>query len=427
MTSYIPHHDRPPHYASLPTPPYQQGRQTPRYASPDPGTSNSRLPLDHRHKMSDSENGSEEYYGDTTPPPGASHSNGSPSGGNGIGGGGSYMPRQRHDHGDNQGEGDDGGAGPSRKRARPEEEYQRAEYGHQEYQHEEQRYNSHGHGHGHGHQPQPHLTGSIFNISPRNPFTAVVGDFILAHASGLDNVEIEIKLGTLMTPSDPSGMQQPRRVRMPAQSEMIVPPDYPLGPFQSTMHPHQYRALNNLLNSAVQGSQQLPRSEGRVQFSRSKLNDSFYGSGGSRGGGKVRVSRDRDTGRVVEGGVIKKRRVADMNVYCPNMPFDWRISVNVEEPHDMPSGAPSMTRDKDRACYRHQVCQVDLTHVMSKPLDDPNARSTSSFEIEIEITDVPSLIREGQAGSDRFDEILQNVLDTARMLIKNSEPAPSGH
>ncbi|WVF70428.1 hypothetical protein IAT40_005218 [Kwoniella sp. CBS 6097] len=415
MTSYIPHHDRPPHYATLPTPQYHQGRETPRYASPDLGT------YHHQRQMSDSDNGSEDYYGDATPPPAAEERerNGSTSG---NGGGGSYVPRQRLDHTEEQGD----GGGPSRKRARQEEEEYREEeeYGNHHQQQQQQHYVPEEQQYGRG--QQPHLTGSIFNISPRNPFTAVVGDFIMAHASGLDNVEIEIKLGTLMTPTDPSGMQQPRRVRMPAQSEMIVPPDYPLGPFQSTMHPHQYRVLNNLLNSAVQGSQQLPRSEGRVQFSRSKLNDSFYGLGGNRGG-KVRVSRDRETGRVVEGGVIKKKRIADLNVYCPNMPFDWRISVNVEEPYDMPTGAPSMTRDKDRACYRHQVCQVDLTHVMSKPLDDPNARSTSSFEIEIEIIDVPTLIREGQAGSDRFDEILQNVLDTARMLIKNCEPAPGGH
>ncbi|OCF34019.1 hypothetical protein I316_04365 [Kwoniella heveanensis BCC8398] len=381
--------------------------------------------------MSDSKNGSENYYGDSTPPPvGAGDGNGGSS--ISANGGGSYVPRQRENYHDEEvgTEAAEAAAGPSRKRARHEENehHQQDEYGNNNqqyyrppYQEEEHQQQYGGHS-----RHQPHLTGSIFNISPRNPFTAVVGDFIMAHASGLDNVEIEIKLGTLMTQSDPSGMQQPRRVRMPTQSETIVPPDYPLGPFQSTMHPHQYRVLNNLLNSAVQGSQQLPRSEGRVQFSRSKLNDSFYGYGG-RGGGKVRVSRDRDTGRVVEGGVIKKRRVADLNVYCPNMPFDWRISVNVEEPHDMPTGAPTMTRDKDRACYRHQVCQVDLTHVMSKPLDDPNARSTSSFEIEIEILDVPTLIHEGQAGSDRFDEILQNVLDTARMLIKNSEPAPGGY
>nr|XP_018265938.1 uncharacterized protein I303_02315 [Kwoniella dejecticola CBS 10117]OBR88096.1 hypothetical protein I303_02315 [Kwoniella dejecticola CBS 10117] len=292
-------------------------------------------------------------------------------------------------------------AGPSRKRARPEES---REYHAQHFQH--------------GNNGPMQLTGSIFNIAPRNPFTAVVGEFIMANAAGLENVEIELKLGILMSVPDHQG-NPPRRIRMPTQSEMIVPPDYPLGPFQATMHPQQHKTLNNLLNQAAQQSVSLSPEQGRVHFTRSKLTDSFHGQGGRSG--KVRVSRSRETGEVVE--VVKKRRVADMNVYCPGAAFDWRISVNVEEPYEMPDIPPAMTRDKDRASYRHQVCQVDLTHVMSKQ-ENAQAKPVSSFELEIEVLDVPTLLAEGQAQSDRFDEILQNVLDTARMLVKNCDSAP---
>lgn len=42
-----------------------------------------------------------------------------------------------------------------------------------------------------------------------------------------------------------------------------------------------------------------------------------------------------------------------------------------------------------------------------------------SFELEIEVLDVPALLAEGAAQSERFDEILQNLLDSARMLVKN--------
>lgn len=46
-----------------------------------------------------------------------------------------------------------------------------------------------------------------------------------------------------------------------------------------------------------------------------------------------------------------------------------------------------------------------------------------SFEIEIEVVDVPTLVSEGEKeerGEDnRFDEMLQSCLDTARMLIRN--------
>ncbi len=46
-----------------------------------------------------------------------------------------------------------------------------------------------------------------------------------------------------------------------------------------------------------------------------------------------------------------------------------------------------------------------------------------SYELEIEVLDVPGLLAEGDkevAGVDnRFDEILQSCLDSVRMLIKN--------
>lgn len=48
-----------------------------------------------------------------------------------------------------------------------------------------------------------------------------------------------------------------------------------------------------------------------------------------------------------------------------------------------------------------------------------------SYELEIEVRDVHSLVEEGEkemAGQpNRFDEMLQSVLDTARMLIRNVE------
>jgi polynucleotide 5'-triphosphatase len=97
----------------------------------------------------------------------------------------------------------------------------------------------------------------------------------------------------------------------------------------------------------------------------------------------------------------------------------------------MPSGPPASTREKDRACYRHQLCQVDLTvvttrvrlaHIQCFLADRQNADGSPpslSYELEIEILDVPALLAEGAKDSDLFDDMLQSVLDTARMLIRN--------
>jgi polynucleotide 5'-triphosphatase len=98
----------------------------------------------------------------------------------------------------------------------------------------------------------------------------------------------------------------------------------------------------------------------------------------------------------------------------------------------MPQGPGEMERNKDRACYRHQLVQVDLTVVEAKVClgcDGTDIKTkdgsppSKSYEVEIEILDVPSFLAEGEkelAGHEnRFDQILLSCLDSARMLIRN--------
>jgi hypothetical protein len=50
-------------------------------------------------------------------------------------------------------------------------------------------------------------------------------------------------------------------------------------------------------------------------------------------------------------------------------------------------------------------------------------RPAITYELEVEILDVPALISEGEKEErgepNRFDEMLQSVLDTVRMIIRN--------
>ncbi|XAO25318.1 mRNA-capping enzyme subunit beta [Cryptococcus bacillisporus CA1280] len=396
MPTYIPIHDRPPHYANLPSPPSTSGQpRSLRYSSPDidPDTPLPRMSSAHESDPVEQVNASQP---------------------------GNSVSRQGTGR---QGAGQE--EGHSRKRARTSPSHSGGNGSYVPRERTEESHHSHHNGHSDApsgqhdsgqiyrprHGPVP-LTGSIFNLSPRNPFTSVVGDFIMNAAMGHSNVEIELKLGTFMTPSMPG--QQPRRINMPTLSEMIIPHDYPNGPFVSTINHLHHRTLNELLNRAVESQSTLPT--GRLYFSRSKLADSFYDYS-EHGHGKVRVSRDMDSGQVVQ--AVEKRRIADMNVYCPGMAYDFRISVNTETPCEVPTGGAKSVRYKDRACYRHQVCRVDLTSVFSSNPRNAAVPPSRSFELEIEVLDVPALLAEGDAQSERFDEILQNLLDSARMLVKN--------
>lgn len=125
-------------------------------------------------------------------------------------------------------------AGPSRKRRREDES--NGEYA--DYGHDEQQPLSSAHHHPRQQQHQQHpssvpIQPSIFGIAPRNEFTKTIGEFLMAHCRGVDNVEVEIKLGTLHAQA-PEGQQQ-RRIRMPSMTEMVMPRDYPVGSFASTM------------------------------------------------------------------------------------------------------------------------------------------------------------------------------------------------
>lgn len=70
----------------------------------------------------------------------------------------------------------------------------------------------------------------------------------------------------------------------------------------------------------------------KIIYKHSKEVDYFYNVGNQ----KVRVTRDEATLRTKPGGSIIKTRLANLDVYCPNRIFDYRISINVEQPCECP-------------------------------------------------------------------------------------------
>ena len=66
----------------------------------------------------------------------------------------------------------------------------------------------------------------------------------------------------------------------------------------------------------------------RVSYRRARECDRFYPAEQ----GRIRVSVDWETGKVLPAGIVKKERLGDLNIHLPGCPFDFRISVNVETP-----------------------------------------------------------------------------------------------
>lgn len=220
--------------------------------------------------------------------------------------------------------------------------------------------------------PDPPLDRSILGWDPVDEFVALVGDWLVQTGQSRDNLEIEAKVGRIVDGS------MGARVQLPVRTETVV--EMQRGwRFESSMSDAQHRRINTLLNQAVE------HGKGGIKYERQNEVDLFFpdhAAGG--GGGKIRVTKDAKT--FATKAVIMKRRLADLNVFCPNHTLDYRISVNVEEPRgesrraprspsptfliqhlaitaEPPTDESDFQREKNRLHYTHQRICVDLTQV----------------------------------------------------------------
>lgn len=150
--------------------------------------------------------------------------------------------------------------------------------------------------------------------------------------------------------------------------------------------------MNNFLNEQVKASLANDSSRIPISYAHKKERDTFYEVSAQelppvirqnlnpRHKPKVRVTTDAKTGAVI--AKIVKCRVADIDVYSPRTPVDWRVSVNLEMEYDGDISHLTMAdaskggrgeRNKDRMSYRHLAYQIDLTQVATVEVSFPHS------------------------------------------------------
>ncbi|RPA80048.1 mRNA triphosphatase CET1, partial [Ascobolus immersus RN42] len=232
---------------------------------------------------------------------------------------------------------------------------------------------------------------TIRSIIPLDSLTEQISIFLYTHVvlandptyawNGREGpvIEVEAKLGQLFD----SNLQE--RLSLPVESDCIISSrDSRLRTnFRSSMTEKQHRDLNQFLNQCFQESQPRPGqpvSRVPMKYVHTKERDTFHELPPSqyslfppslkdyffsRGKPRVRVTTDTKTEKVLHS--IVKARIADLNVFCPNSLFDFRISVNIELPWKGQVGPVSerqgKERCKDRMSYKHLAYQIDLTQV----------------------------------------------------------------
>jgi polynucleotide 5'-triphosphatase len=252
------------------------------------------------------------------------------------------------------------------------------------------------------------LEPSIFGIQPTNDFVRVVSDFLYMQV-GKENVEIEAKLGVLLD------KKTRERIRLPVYCETVINPhDDRWLLFESNMTLEQHKSFNELLNNRFIETKS-PSHRGQcIEYKHTYEIDNFY----ETKHGRIRVTRDRKTGKIIEGGIVQKVRVADLNIYSPNTKLDYRISVNMEIPKEMPEGQHSFERNKDRLSYTHQIVKIDLTQVK---VSDRGSQDLT-HELEVEFINPKILLEEKSKIENRqenhYIEIVEHFLNNIRMLAK---------
>ncbi|KAF8943678.1 mRNA-capping enzyme subunit beta [Haplosporangium gracile] len=276
-------------------------------------------------------------------------------------------------------------------------------------------------------RPRPSRPALFFGGNIPDDVVQAVADFLFEHCQ-LANVEIEAKIGILI---DKTTQQ---RIQMPVKNEVVLMTEkhnrwYT---FSSDMTLAQHAHFNKCLNKSAELSRQ---SESRVEYKHTYETDQFF----TVRGVKTRVSRDQKTNAVL--GTIQKERVADLDIFSPRRPFDYRISINIEKPVPEPSGAPERERKKDRVSYQLNNLKIDLTQVKSNNTPNNSAQPPSysqmrpsahqqqnqsdlTHELEIEFVNAEELAREREIRlssqgrqHDRFLDITANFINNIRGLI----------
>jgi len=165
----------------------------------------------------------------------------------------------------------------------------------------------------------------------------------------------------------------------------------------------------------------------RVSYKHVRETDSFYDEVLPTGESvHLRVTRDSQTQEIKPGGVVAKKRVDDLNIFCPMRMYDYRISISTENPMPRPpeSSTPLFVREKDRLSYSLQNFQVDLTQVTL-----PNREQEPVHELEVEIRHADELLRwaqytransESQEEWTLFEDHVLVLLNNVRLLIRNA-------
>ncbi|KAL8903775.1 MAG: hypothetical protein Q9207_003699 [Kuettlingeria erythrocarpa] len=254
-------------------------------------------------------------------------------------------------------------------------------------------------------------------------------------------VEIEAKIGQIIDQNTND------RLRLPVETECVLSRNDPnlRTQFRSSMTVGQHSRLNQFLNRSLQDSKPPLKNPKKprlpLDYVHTYETDTFYSLSPNalsllppsiqhhldrRNKPKVRITTDQRTGQVT--ARIIKVRISNIEVYCPQTAFDWRLSVSLEvnwdgDLRDLVESTEGMNgrspdRNKDRMSYKHSHYQIDLTQVK---LGDIGPKAEKEHELEVELSS--AAVREQgqlvlQQKPNNYEGLVKGFVDNVRLLVR---------
>ena len=226
----------------------------------------------------------------------------------------------------------------------------------------------------------------LLEINQINLLSSEVQNWIYEQCALSEHVEIEAKLGRLLTwkdvmnndmvtmgTMDENEQKQGDEIRLHdkigIKSLAWVDLHKTGGHFESSVDENVFRHLNNIFNKWYSNCNSPPQSRikelqklqfPKLQYKRNRTVDKIYQSQGDKSS-SVRVTIDmKEPNKIKE--VIEKKKKSSMNIVYPKSKWDLRISASIENVVPKPQGQMvSAIRCKDRISYQYDYFSIDIT------------------------------------------------------------------
>lgn len=267
---------------------------------------------------------------------------------------------------------------------------------------------------------------SITGVKPYNDTTRRITNWVYAQILAVPKeqrhfLELEVKFGRLWH------KQTDRRVHIPVTNECIVEDNFILDcQYRSGLDREHFDRAKKF----VTGLSKLHKEKFRT-FKTDQIDRVYREAYRGKIPRFYRLTTDKATSRLTAN--IEKKKLANLHIHCPDMIFDFRLTMSLElpsseNPERFENHTPETERHKKRTSIIHATTatRIDLTEV-SQRVKGKSDEYAEFLEMELEV-DMPKLLKafdKLDQDAFTFEQLGETFMDNARVINRELiKPVP---